>query len=261
VELFLQNGSGGYATQLFSLPTGKAIGGFVTDDFNRNRKPDFGALDFLEPPTGTSDSFLAFVNTTAGGHFAPCSFPAAAHGLHACTPGASTTITSPVHLTASGTWFQALRKSELWIDGTKVAEQHFGWDKSQWFDQTRQLATGAHKATFFTAGYDNRLQKTTVSFSVSGTQGCSHPSTVSIHVCSPKNGSIWGGAVLAQAAATVSGTAGHMELWVDGVKQFSQSGSTLKTSLSLSPGLHRFTYFAFNTAGTKISTTVSATTQ
>jgi hypothetical protein len=268
VQLLLQTGAGGFASQAYSLPFGKGIGAFVTSDFNRNRKPDFGTLLFTQGATTTGTaSFLAFVNTTPsgssflGGHFAPCTFPAAAHGLHACTPVASSTVTSPVRFEASGTWFEALRKSELWIDGTKVAEQHFGWDKSQWFDQTRQLAAGTHKATFFIAGHDNALQKTTVSFTVSGTQGCSHPSTVGIHVCAPLNGSIWGGSVLAQAAATVSGTAGRMEVWVDGVKKFSQSGSTLKTSLTLSPGVHRVTFVAFNTAGTKISTVVSPTVQ
>jgi VCBS repeat protein len=262
VQLLLQTGGGGFASQAYSLPSGKGIGAFVTSDFDRNRKPDFGTLVFTQGAvTSGTDSFLAFVNTTPGGHFAPCSFPAAARGLHACTPGASSTVTSPVHFTASGTWFETLRKSELWIDGTKVAEQHFGWDKSQWFDQMRQLSTGGHKATFFTAGYDNQLQKTSFTFTVSGTQGCSHPSSVGIHVCAPTNGSIWGGAVLAQAAATESGTAGHMELWVDGVKKFSQSGSTLKTSITLTAGLHRFVFIAVNTAGTKISTTLSATVQ
>ncbi len=262
VKLFLGNAAGGYKTQSISVSSGQGIGAFVTSDFDRNRKPDFGTLFFSEGATTTgTDTFKAFLDTTSGGHFAPCSFPASSHGLHACTPGVSSTVTWPVHFTASGTWFQQLRKAELWIDGTKVAEQHFGWDKSQWFDQTREVLPGAHKATFFVAGMDNRLQTTSVNFTVSGMQGCSHPSTVGIHVCSPKNSSIWGGGVLVQAAATVSGTPGHMELWIDGVKTFSQSGTTLVGGVNLKPGLHRFSYYAFNTAGTKVSATVSATTQ
>ena len=50
-----------------------------------------------------------------------------------------------------------------------------------------------------------------------------------------------------------------MELWVDGVKTFSQSGSTMNAGMNLKPGLHRFTFFAFNTSGTKWSSTVNAT--
>ena len=262
LELMLGNVSGGFKTQRIALPSGQAIGSFVASDFDRNRKPDIGTLFFTFPNSSSGTATTkAFLDTTSGGHFAPCAFPAAASGLHVCTPVASSTITWPVHFTMSGTWFQNLRKAELWIDGTKVAEQHFGWDKSFWFDQTREILPGTHKATFFTAGMDNQLQKTSVTFTVSTMQGCSHPGSVGIHICSPLNSSIWGGGVLGQAAATVSGTPSHMELWVDGVKTFSQSGSTMNAGMNLKPGLHRFTFYAVNTAGTRISATVMATTQ
>jgi hypothetical protein len=51
-----------------------------------------------------------------------------------------------------------------------------------------------------------------------------------------------------------------MQLWVDGVKKFSNTGTTtLSTSVSLAAGSHRFTVIAVNTAGTKWQTVVNAT--
>jgi hypothetical protein len=51
-----------------------------------------------------------------------------------------------------------------------------------------------------------------------------------------------------------------MELWVDGVKKYSETTSkTLSTSIALGAGNHRFSVFAVNTAGTKWESTVYAT--
>jgi hypothetical protein len=58
--------------------------------------------------------------------------------------------------------------------------------------------------------------------------------------------------VQVRAAANVTGTFARMELWVDGVKQYTESSSkTLSTSISVAAGSHRFAIFAINTAGTK----------
>jgi hypothetical protein len=51
-----------------------------------------------------------------------------------------------------------------------------------------------------------------------------------------------------------------MEVWVDGVKKYSETTTeTLSTSLGLAAGTHRFAIFAVNTAGTKWETVVNAT--
>ncbi len=266
LDVFLRSASGAFTQQEVPFSSGIGdIGDLVVGDFNRDRKPDllFGsttASTAANPSTVTDVN--DFLNTTSSGHFDSCSLPASSRGIHVCRPGSGATVTSPVRLTAAANWFQTLRKLEVWIDGAKVGEEHFGWDKSAWFELTRQLATGSHTATFFSAGYDNLLQKKSVTFTVSGTQSCSHPSTVGIHVCSPVNKSIDSSPVLAQAAATVSGTIARMEVWVDGVKKFTASGTTtLKTSLSLPSGSHKFTFYAINTAGTKISSSVTINVQ
>jgi hypothetical protein len=51
-----------------------------------------------------------------------------------------------------------------------------------------------------------------------------------------------------------------MEVWVDGVKKYTETSSTtLNTTLTLAAGSHRFTVYAVNTAGTKWDQVVSAT--
>jgi hypothetical protein len=66
--------------------------------------------------------------------------------------------------------------------------------------------------------------------------------------------------MLAWASGTVTGTIVRMEVWVDGMKKYSTYGSnTLKTSIALPSGTHKFTYYIVNTAGQKWSQVVSAT--
>jgi hypothetical protein len=52
----------------------------------------------------------------------------------------------------------------------------------------------------------------------------------------------------------------RMEMWVDGVKKYTETSSKmLSTSMSIAAGTHRFVIFAVNTAGTKWEGTVNAT--
>ena len=66
--------------------------------------------------------------------------------------------------------------------------------------------------------------------------------------------------VAIQATSTITGKFDRMEVWIDGVKKYTEtSGTTLNTTLSLAPGSHRFGVFAVNTAGTKWEQVVYAT--
>jgi hypothetical protein len=80
-------------------------------------------------------------------------------------------------------------------------------------------------------------------------------------VCAPGNGSSFASPVSVQAAANVTGTIARMEVWVNGVKDYSTVGSTsLNTTLNLASGSNeRFDFYAVNTAGTKWEKTVYAT--
>ena len=100
----------------------------------------------------------------------------------------------------------------------------------------------------------------TASYTISTGSACSAPGTAGVNVCKPANGSTVASPVAVLAAAKVTGTIARMEVWVDGVKDYSTFNSTtLSTSLSLASGNHRFSFYAVNTAGTKWNTVVNAT--
>jgi hypothetical protein len=79
-------------------------------------------------------------------------------------------------------------------------------------------------------------------------------------VCSPLSNSTASSPVRALATAHIVGALLRVEVWVDSVKQYTETnGPTLDTSLALGPGQHRFDFYAVNTAGTKYETTSYAT--
>ncbi len=89
---------------------------------------------------------------------------------------------------------------------------------------------------------------------------CSAPSSAGVHICAPASGSSVTSPVYVQATATITGTISNMQLWVDGVKKYTTSGTNaLNTSVSVAAGTHRFAVLAINTAGQKWESAVSAT--
>ena len=58
----------------------------------------------------------------------------------------------------------------------------------------------------------------------------------------------------------MTGHISRMEVWVDGVRKYSNHGSNmLKTKISLASGTHKFAYYVVNSAGQKWEQTVHAT--
>lgn len=92
--------------------------------------------------------------------------------------------------------------------------------------------------------------------------GCSAPSAAGVNLCSPASSAMVSSPVQVQASANVPGTLASMQLWIDGVKKFSESsGTTLQTSISVAAGTHRFAVLAVNTSGQKWEQAVNATVQ
>ncbi|HZZ41008.1 MAG TPA: FG-GAP-like repeat-containing protein [Acidobacteriaceae bacterium] len=253
-DFFLANGSGGYEEQ--SVPTSD-IGNLVAGDFNRDLRPDVATIDGHLAYPGTGAQMTVGLNETENGKWSPCAYPAKGQGIALCSPG-STSGTS-VSFTASANSFGMLRKMELWIDGKKIAEQHHTWANRAWFNLTTTLSAGSHKVTLFAADIDNRLQKFTSTVQVGGSS-CSAPASAGVNLCQPASGATVSSPVQVMASATVTGKLASMQLWVDGVKKYSETSSaTLQTSISLSAGSHRFAVLAVNTSGQKWEQAVNAT--
>jgi hypothetical protein len=232
----------------------------VTADENGDGKPDIVVYQTPGPAaTGPSDNaplLVTALDTTGAGNWGGCTYLNKAQGIHLCSPTNSSS--SPVSFKAAATSFGQLRKIELWVDGKKLAENFHAWEHNAWFNYTGSFAAGSHQATLFAADLDNRLQRLNYTFTVGA--GCAAPSSYGVHVCSPANGSTVSSPVTVQAAAKIAGTLARMEVWVDGVKKYSETTSTsLSTSISLAAGTHRFDIYAVNTAGTKYVSTVTAT--
>ncbi len=226
----------------------------IVSDWNRDQKPDIVTVEsFTIPPTSPAQ-IVALLNSTAGGIFSTCPYPSVANGINVCSPVNGSTQGSSVTFSASANSFYPVRKLEVWVDGVKMKEVF-----NSWMNFSASFKPGSHQAVFYSAGYDNSLQKKVVNFTVSSAT-CSDPATPGINVCSPSNGSQVSSPVSVLARGTVTGSILRMEVWVDGVKKYSTFGSdTLQTSLPLPPGNHNLDFYIVNTQGQKWKSTIKVT--
>jgi hypothetical protein len=90
------------------------------------------------------------LNTTSG-NWASCSAPWAAEGITVCSPlnGSSA---SPVQFEIGAAGPVPMRDVEVWVDGSKVAEQIDGFSYYTWLRQSVNLNSGNHNVTVFAAG-------------------------------------------------------------------------------------------------------------
>jgi hypothetical protein len=136
--------------------------------------------------------------------------------------------------------------------------QNFG---SQQFYSNPVVANKNHDAKPDAANIDNRLTRQDFNLTVTGPT-CSAPTTPGVNVCAPAtdNSVAISSPVQVTAAATIIGTLNRMEIWVDGVKEFTETTSlNFNTTVGLAAGSHRFDIYAVNNAGTKYETTIYAT--
>jgi hypothetical protein len=98
-----------------------------------------------------------------------------------------------------------------------------------------------------------------ISLSGTGTTTCTLPSSSGIHLCNPANGTIQTSPVRAWASTRVSGTFAHFDLYIDGVKRLRATSTTINQTYSLTKGSHKIIFYAYNTAGTRWSSTSTFT--
>jgi len=259
INVLLGKGDGTYQPEqsVYSTHAAEAIGSQLRVlRVNRDSKPDLEFFGLTN--NGTVANTVLLTNTTPG-NFPSCSPPNRGTGITLCHPTSEVAATSPVKFAIGAANQTPGRKVEVWIDGKKAGENLKGWSHYSFLDAKYAMAPGSHTVTVFSAGWDNLLQSLTFPLTVGSTQ-CAPPPSPGLNVCSPLNNATINGAVLVWAGGTATGTIARMEVWVDGVKQFSTFGSnTLKTKLSLASGPHKFVFYIVNTAGQKWQQTVNAT--
>ena len=199
---------------------------------------------------------VELVNTTAG-NFPTCT-PSnfTATGIAICNPTSSTGVTSPVTFSLGGSGQALARDMELWIDGAKVNENlKQNYSRYSFLNAKVPLSSGTHTVTTYSVGWDYTLTSTTFPLYV-GSNTCPPPSTDGLNICSPigtaRGFSTVTSPVLAYASGNISGAGNivRMEVWVDGVKEYSTFGSnTLKTELTVPSGQHKFDYYIVSSVG------------
>ncbi len=225
-------------------------------------KPDLVFSEWTEPLVSTRNNppqALVLLSNDSTGAFPSCGTIAQGEGLHVCTPSGATAA-SPVKFSISAAGPTPMRTVAVWADGKKVGEQlTHAFSNYSFMDQAISLSAGVHNITVFGTGWDNTLQQKSFSLTVSSQQSCAAPSGYGVNVCSPANGASVSSPVQVTATAKIAGTLARMEVWVDGVKKFTETTSlTLNTPVALAAGSHRFDLYAVNTQGTKYETTVYA---
>jgi hypothetical protein len=127
-------------------------------------------------------------------------------------------------------------------------------------NSTIAFTPGLRNAVASAAEINNQLPKTAFASTAAG-EACNPPSSAGVNICAPASGSTLNSPVQIEASAAVTGVIAHTQLWVDGVKKFTEHSTSLDTSIILPAGLHRFAVVATNTAGQKWKTAVYATVQ
>lgn len=255
VAVRLGKGAGSFGPEQDIYQNLYQSGGLYAVRTTLGTKPDL----VLTVNSGGSTGAIELITNTSSGAFPGCGLSGFAEGVQVCTPGA--TATSPVKFSVGAAGPTPMRTAAVWVDGNKVAEQlTHAFSNYSFLDASVPLAAGSHSITVFGTGWDNTLQKKSFTLNVSSGASCSAPASAGVHICQPASGSTVATPVVIQAAATISGKLSQMELWVDGVKRYSEGASTtLNTTLSLTAGSHRFAVLAVNTTGTKWEQVVYAT--
>lgn len=255
---------GGYTASIEYYPSPAGNSGYqvgpVAGIFNSDMKPDI-AVNVGSSTNSPTTTLAAGLNNTpySSGIWGLCNYPSSGQGIHVCSPSTQTTA-GQTTFAASANSFGQLRKLELWLNGKKQGEEHNVWGGHGYFDWfISNLTPGTYSATIYAADIDNRLQRYDYTVNVGNACGPPPQGAYGVNVCSPTVGGTYNDPVQVSATAKITGTLARMELWVDGVKKYTETNSTtLSTSVTLSQSYHEFDIYAVNTAGQKWEAVVDA---
>jgi hypothetical protein len=258
LNVLLGNGNGTFQPEQVVYSTSDWIAEWHVMRASHSSKPDITLWQsqLVDVNEIENPEEVELVNTTTG-NFPSCT-PSnfTAIGIDICSPTSSTGATSPVTF-SFGSGGQALgRDMELWIDGAKVNENlKSTYSRYSFLNATVPLSTGQHTVTAYTVGWDYTLYSSTFPLYV-GSSTCPPPTSDGLNICSPigtpHGFSTITSPMLAYASGNVSGAGNivRMEVWVDGVKEYSTFGSnTLKTEVTLPSGQHKVDYYIVASVG------------
>ena len=225
----LSSGTGTFSTT--ALPVGNDV---ISANYGGDTNYD----------ASSSPTVNVSVSQTASGCTAPAS-----PGVNVCTPAESTTVTSPVQISAAAAVSGGVYRFEIWNGSTKVASV----SNSSTMTESLTLSPGTYHLLFDAYNKAGTHEKLTRDFTVGSGGGgsCTVPISAGVNVCTPAENTTVTSPVQISAAAAVSGGVYRFEIWNGGTKVASVSNSsTMTESLTLPPGTYHLVFNAYNKAGT-----------
>src|SRR3954447_13750966 len=193
--------------------------------------------------------------------FAQCTLSATSPSVTICTPAPGASVTSPVHVVA-GTTDNEFRISvlQIYLDGVKVYQV-----AAASLDTSITAGAGTHRLTVQALDSGNRIFKATESVAVDSSTptppaSCTLNQTQpSVTICSPANGATVTSPVHVAADTNCQCTVRVMQVYLDGVKAYQVSGTSISTDLAIADGSHRLTVQAIDSTNATFKSSVNIT--
>ncbi len=199
---------------------------------------------------GAKQTFSQTISVTASTSNPPgsCQPLPTVPSVNICVPAANSSLSSPFTVQAAANMANPVSNSQIWLDGAKVYQVN-----GASVNTSVSTVAGTHRLTVQSLDTSNALTKQTIYVKVSSTlpPPCTlSPIDPSVTICAPAPNSTVTSPVTISAGSTESAaTVTNMYVWVDGVKQWTSSGGTLDTSLTMSTGTHRVVVQAKDSTG------------
>jgi hypothetical protein len=189
----------------------------------------------------------------------PCPQSATDPSVTICAPKSGATVSSPVTIVAGTNSSAPLVSLAIWVDGKKV----FNTGQAL-LNTSVPLLPGTHQVSVQGINGLKQVFTQTIYVNVnSTTPPCALSSAdPSVTICTPApNATVKSPVAIVAGSRDSSAAVTNMFIWVDGVKQWTGSGGTVQTALSMAPGTRRVTVQAKDAVGRYFQSTVYVTVQ
>jgi hypothetical protein len=193
------------------------------------------------PQSSSNDVYAGYANQTnfyLTSTISPsCTLGVTNPSVTICSPAASATVTSPVHVNASTYSSTVVKYIQLYVDGVFQKTLY-----NTALDMSLPMANGTHRITVQALLNSNAYIRSTVNITV-GTPPPPPPPPppTGVTLASPANGAVVSNPVAVKATATSTVAITFIELWIDGVKKTQVNGNAMNVTVTLATGSHRIT--------------------
>src|SRR5579864_7563868 len=209
----------------------------------------------VQGQNGAKQTFTQTINVTA----VNCWLLTAVPSENICSPVNNSSVASLFSVQAAARTANPVKYSQIWLDGV-LQYQVAG----AFISTSINSGSGVHRLTVQTADVTNIITKQTIYVTVPSTSPSCTPGATdpSVTICAPAaNATVKSPVTITAATKDSASAVTNMFIWVDGVKQWSGTGSSVNTSLALATGAHRVTVQAKDAAAHYFQSNVNINVQ